>query len=139
MGCFGEEVVHSILSRKESCRGCCCCLFHCCKACSYNLVMGTWLQIEWYYNVCYTCPSFGPSFGPLQYFPQYARQTQTVACVAKIVIPMTEMKTTMRVVSLKVSLGFCQPCKHVRLLATLQVDARPRLLQIHITHAQVSQ
>ena len=39
-----------------------------------------------YYNVCCTCPSFGASFGPSQYFPQYARQTRSGACVANIVI-----------------------------------------------------
>ena len=38
------------------------------------------------YNVCYTCPSSGPNFRPLQYFPQYARQTQAGTCVANIII-----------------------------------------------------
>ena len=39
-----------------------------------------------YHNVCCTCPSFGASFGPSQYFPQYARQTRIGACVASIVL-----------------------------------------------------
>ena len=41
----------------------------------------------WYSNICYACPSLYPTFGPLQYFTQNARQSQPGACAANIVIP----------------------------------------------------
>ena len=43
-------------------------------------------RMQKYYNLCYTCPSFCSSFGRLQYFRQYARQSRIGACVANIVI-----------------------------------------------------
>ena len=38
-------------------------------------------------KVCYTCSSFGQKFMPVQYLPQYPRQTRPGACMANIWIP----------------------------------------------------
>ena len=60
--------------------------WHDCLLCNTQRPIRAGSLRKQYHNVCCTCPSFGASFGPSQYFPQYARRTRSGACVANIVI-----------------------------------------------------